>query len=72
MKQIIRIPKVKGGASLLKTRTGSEIQAGVSVGKRGIHVGVGYDKRRKSAGADVTYTKGKKSKSASLSARYRR
>lgn len=49
------------GASVTRTKDGSELQAGVRTrGGTGIHVGAGYSKSRKSAGLDVTLTRGRK------------
>lgn len=57
----------KAGATLLKTKSGREIQAGVRGKKRGVHVDVGYDKKSKTAGAGITFTKkGKKPRSYSV------
>ena len=41
------------GASILKTKTGAEVQAGV--GKA--HLGVGFDTKKRSAGFDVSVGK---------------
>lgn len=50
---ITSIGRNGAGATLLRTKTGAEIQAGV--GK--LHVDAGFDKKNKSFGAGVAYGK---------------
>lgn len=49
----------KAGASLLRSKNGAELQAGIG----DFHVGAGYDKKNRSAGLDVKLGKKRFNKS---------